>query len=56
MCGIIGIVCRPSRTAPVPAELLAHLDAAVAADTLTDAAAEVRQCDELLKGVPGVRR
>src|SRR3954469_19445463 len=56
MCGIIGIVSRPSER-PVPdfAELLAHLDRAVAAETLTDAAADVRRCDELLKGVPGVR-
>jgi hypothetical protein len=56
MCGIIGIVSRPSqRPVPESAELLAHLDRAVAADTLSAAAAAVRQCDELLKGVPGAR-
>ena len=54
MCGIIGILSRPSsRRAPEPAELLAHLDLAVAADSLSEAAAAVRQCDDLLKGVPG---
>jgi glucosamine--fructose-6-phosphate aminotransferase (isomerizing) len=56
MCGIIGIVSRPSqRPVPESAEVLAHLDRAVAADTLSAAAAAVRQCDELLKGVPGAR-
>ena len=56
MCGIIGIVSRPSqRPVPEPAEILAHLDRAVAAGSLTDAAGAVRQCDDLLKGVPGVR-
>src|SRR4051812_34320250 len=56
MCGIIGIVSRPSeRPVPNSVELLAHLDRAVAAESLTDAAADVRRCDELLKGVPGVR-
>ncbi|MEY2580477.1 MAG: hypothetical protein QOE09_326 [Ilumatobacteraceae bacterium] len=54
MCGIIGIVSRPSqRPVPEPAELLAHLDEAVAAESLTAAAVAVRRCDELLKGVPG---
>ena len=54
MCGIIGIVSRPSnRPVPEPTELLAHLDLAVAAGSLTEAAAAVRRCDELLKGVPG---
>jgi glucosamine--fructose-6-phosphate aminotransferase (isomerizing) len=56
MCGIIGILSRPSqRPVPEPAELLAHLDEAVAAGSLTAAAAAVRRCDELLKGVPGAR-
>jgi len=56
MCGIIGIVSRPSqRQVPEPAELLAHLDEAVAAESRIAAAAAVRRCDELLKGVPGVR-
>ena len=54
MCGIIGIVSRPSqRPVPEPPELLAHLDRAVASESLTDAAAAVRRCDDLLKGVPG---
>ena len=54
MCGIIGIVSRPSqRPVPEPPELLAHLDRAVAAERLADAAAAVRRCDDLLKGVPG---
>ena len=56
MCGIIGILSRPSRRrVPEPAEVLAHLDQAVAADELAAAAASVRRCDDLLKGVPGVR-
>jgi glucosamine--fructose-6-phosphate aminotransferase (isomerizing) len=56
MCGIIGILSRPSRRrVPEPAEVLAHLDHAVAAERLTSAATSVRRCDELLKGVPGVR-
>src|SRR4051812_3903036 len=56
MCGIIGIVSRPSeRPVPNSVELLAHLDRAVAAESLTAAAANVRRCDELLKGVPGAR-
>ncbi len=56
MCGIIGIVSRPSqRPVPEPAEILAHLDRAVAAGNLPDAAVAVRQCDDLLKGVPGAR-
>ena len=40
---------------PEPTALLGHLDDAVAADSLTAAAAAVRRCDELLKGVPGAR-
>ncbi|HEY0519442.1 MAG TPA: SIS domain-containing protein, partial [Ilumatobacteraceae bacterium] len=56
MCGIIGIVSRPStRPVPEPAEVLAHLDRAVSADDLAAAAAAVRRCDDLLKGVPGIR-
>ena len=55
MCGIIGIVTRPSqRPVPEPGEVLGLLDQAVAADSLAAAAASVRRCDELLKGVPGV--
>ncbi|MDP9464875.1 MAG: SIS domain-containing protein, partial [Actinomycetota bacterium] len=56
MCGIIGILSRPSqRPVPERAELLAHLDQAVSAESLSEAAAAVRRCDDLLKGVPGVR-
>jgi glutamine---fructose-6-phosphate transaminase (isomerizing) len=56
MCGIIGIVSRPSqRRVPEPTEILSHLDQAVAADGLAAAAAAVRRCDDLLKGVPGAR-
>lgn len=55
MCGIIGIVGRPSRReVPDPEEVLACLDRAVASDTLHDAAVAARACDDLLKGVPGV--
>ncbi|MEY2554060.1 MAG: hypothetical protein QOC57_1920, partial [Ilumatobacteraceae bacterium] len=55
MCGIIGILSRPSlRRVPEPPEILACLDRAVAADGLGDAAVAARHCDELLKGVPGV--
>ena len=56
MCGIVAIVSRPS-TRPVPAasELMALLDAAVAAGSVGEAAAKVAQVDRLLHGVPGVR-
>ena len=55
MCGIIGILSRPSqRRAPEPEEVLAPLDQAVAAGSLDQAAAAARLCDDLLKGVPGV--
>ena len=56
MCGIIAIVSRPSgRPQPLPDELLALLDQAAAADTLTDAARHVAAVDHLLHGVPGVQ-
>ncbi len=66
MCGIIGIISRPS-TRPVPesAELLGLLDQAVggsagagstgAGSTLAEIAELVGACDQLLHGVPGVR-
>jgi glutamine---fructose-6-phosphate transaminase (isomerizing) len=55
MCGIIGILSRPSqRPIPESAELLGYLDVAVAAETISSAAVAVRQCDDALKGVPGV--
>mgnify|MGYP003333984954 FL=1 len=56
MCGIVAIVSRPStRTVPEAAALLALLDQATAAATLTDAARAVNEVDRLLHGVPGVR-
>jgi len=55
MCGIIGILSRPSRReVPEPEDVLACLDRAVAADGLDSAAAAARECDALLKGVAGV--
>src|SRR4051794_36532788 len=54
MCGIVAILSRPSRRAvPDAGELLALLDAAVAAPTLHAAAAATARVDTLLKGVPG---
>ena len=55
MCGIVAIVSRPaSRPTPTAAGLLALLDQAVAAPTLTVAAPLVAEVDQLLLGVPGV--
>ena len=55
MCGIVAVVSRPStRAVPAVDELLALLDAAVAAPTLSTAADAVARVDTLLKGVPGV--
>ncbi len=57
MCGIVGIVSRdPSRPTPTAAELVGGLDAALArrGDPAAVAAA-VRQVDDLLHGLPGVR-
>ena len=55
MCGIIGIVSRPSsRPVPDAAELIALLDAAVGARSMAEATATTLQCDLLLHGVPGV--
>ncbi|MET0324968.1 MAG: SIS domain-containing protein, partial [Ilumatobacteraceae bacterium] len=56
MCGIVGIVSRPpTRPTPTRAEVLAGLDAAVAArgDAATVTAA-ARVVDESLRGLPGV--
>ena len=56
MCGIVGIVCRPS-TRPVPTadEILAGLDAALAARPDVGAVAEqVGLTDALLRGLPGL--
>jgi glucosamine--fructose-6-phosphate aminotransferase (isomerizing) len=57
MCGIIGILSRPStRTAPTPAEIVALLDAAVATGTdfavISDA---LMAADQLLRGDAGIR-
>lgn len=56
MCGIVGIVSRPSsRPTPTNAELLAGLDAAVAArGDITAVTAAVDAVDNALRGVPGV--
>ena len=58
MCGIIGIVSRPStRATPADAELLAGLDRALefaeAHDTVA-AGTQARAVDEALRGLPGV--
>jgi glucosamine--fructose-6-phosphate aminotransferase (isomerizing) len=54
MCGIVAIVSRPSvRPAPLGSEILAVLDHAVAAPSLTEAAALVAGLDVALHGVPG---
>src|SRR3954451_2756719 len=54
MCGIVAVLSRPaSRAVPEAGELLALLDAAVAAPTLTEAARATARVDALLKGVPG---
>jgi glutamine---fructose-6-phosphate transaminase (isomerizing) len=55
MCGIIGIVSRPS-SRPVPAsdELLALLDRAAESTSQTEIATLVNTCDQLLHGVPGL--
>lgn len=55
MCGIIGIVSRPSsRAVPTAAEVLAQLDAAVAAPTIVEAIELTAACDRLLRGVSGL--
>src|SRR4051794_37438704 len=65
MCGIVGVVRRPSRREP-PAggELVAGMEVALRAlvaggpvdlAALADAAAEVEVVDALLRGVPGIR-
>ena len=56
MCGIVAIVSRPSsRPAPLAADVVDLLDRAVAASTLTEAAALVAELDVTLHGVPGVQ-
>jgi len=55
MCGIVAIVSRPSsRPTPSADDVVSLLDRAVAAATLTDAAALVDELDRLLHGVPGM--
>jgi glucosamine--fructose-6-phosphate aminotransferase (isomerizing) len=56
MCGIIGVLSRPS-SRPVPSAdtLVELLDRAVSAPSLTEMAAVVSDVDELLKGLPGVQ-
>ena len=55
MCGIVAIVSRPSsRPTPSADEIVALLDRAVAAETLTDAAVIVAELDRKLLGVPGM--
>ncbi len=55
MCGIVSILARPStRAVPAAAELVALLDAAVAAADLASATAHVAEVDRLLHGTPGV--
>ncbi|MDP2292727.1 MAG: SIS domain-containing protein, partial [Actinomycetota bacterium] len=55
MCGIVAIVSRPStRPIPVAGDIVALLDRAVAAATLTESAALVAQVDRQLHGVPGM--
>ena len=56
MCGIIGIVSRPSgRAVPAPAAVLALLDEAVAAgDDLAAAARLLSAADEMLRGDAGI--
>ena len=55
MCGIVAIVSRPSsRPTPSAEEIVALLDRAVAAETLTDAAVIVSELDRMLLGVPGM--
>ena len=58
MCGIIGVVSRPStRAVPSSKDLLAGLDAAVASGNSGDvgsAASAVASVDELLRGDAGL--
>ena len=56
MCGIIGIVSRPpTRPTPAAADLIAGLDAALAAvPVAVDVTAASRSVDDALRGLPGV--
>ena len=55
MCGIIALVGRPARrSAPTVAEIVQHLDAAIASGrNMADATSHLFKVNELLKGVPG---
>ena len=57
MCGIIGILSRPSRPRGARAQRSCSASSTRRSPptALAAAAAAVRRCDELLKGVPGVR-
>jgi glucosamine--fructose-6-phosphate aminotransferase (isomerizing) len=57
MCGIVGIVSRPpTRAVPRPADVLAGLDAALAARGDPRAvAARLAEVDAMLHGLPGLR-
>ncbi|MGE3588566.1 MAG: SIS domain-containing protein [Ilumatobacteraceae bacterium] len=55
MCGIIGILSRPSaRPVPPSDDLLLLLDRAIAEPTLPEITETVGECDGLLHGVPGL--
>ena len=56
MCGIIGIVSRPpTRPTPLAADLIAGLDAALAAvPVAVDVTEACRSVDQALRGLPGV--
>ena len=55
MCGIVAIVSRPSsRPVPLASDLVALLDRAVAASTLTESAVLVAEVDHALHGMPGM--
>ena len=55
MCGIVAIVSRPtSRPTPLATDVVALLDRAVAAPSLTEATALVAALDRDLHGVPGM--
>lgn len=55
MCGIIALVGRPARrSAPTVAEIVRHLDAAIASGrNMVEATTHLSTVNELLKGVPG---
>jgi glucosamine--fructose-6-phosphate aminotransferase (isomerizing) len=55
MCGIVGVIVRPSlRAVPDADDIVASLDAAVAATELAAATAHLARLDAALRGVAGV--